>query len=150
MSSLPKRVVQATERSLPDSIRTRYAAKFGVLLLGVVLVLALGGTAIHLQTQSLVEGQTEEQIRGVAESEASSVSDWAATKQSTASFLADSVSDRSGSTSAADHQRWLEQKLIGLPGDVRSLHYVDADDGTVIASTDDDLNGASLTAVDQP
>jgi len=150
MSSLPKRIVEATERSLPDSIRKRYAAKFGVLLLGVVVVLALGGAAIHLETGSLVEGQTEEQIRGVAESEASSISDWAATKQSTTSFLADSVSDRSAATSAADHQRWLEQKLIRLPGDVRSLHYVDADDGTVIASTDDDLNGASLTAVDQP
>ncbi|WP_424003475.1 methyl-accepting chemotaxis protein [Haloarcula salina] len=150
MSSLPKRIITATERSLPAGIRKRYAAKFGVLLLGVVLVLAVGGAAIHLETESLVEAQTEEQIRGVAESEASAISDWAATKQSTASFLADSVSDRSESASAADHQRWLEQKLIGLPSDVRSLHYVDAADGTVIASTNDDMNGASLNTVEEP
>ncbi len=47
MSSLPSRLVQATERALPDVIRRRYAAKFGVLLLGVVVLLALGGAAIN-------------------------------------------------------------------------------------------------------
>ncbi|AJF26896.1 chemotaxis protein [Haloarcula sp. CBA1115] len=150
MSSLPSRLVQATERALPDVIRRRYAAKFGVLLLGVVVLLALGGAAINLETGALVESQTEDQIRGVAESQSSSVSTWVSNKQSTASFLAASIGDRSESTSDREHQRWLEQKLIGLPGDVRALHYVDAADGTVTASTDDELNGVALSNVDDP
>ncbi|MFB6223270.1 MAG: methyl-accepting chemotaxis protein [Haloarcula sp.] len=150
MSSLRGRIVEKTEQILPDTIRQRYAAKFGVLLLCVVLVLAAGGALIHLDTQSLVESQTEEQIRGVAESQASSVSQWTSTKQSTASFLADSVGDQPESTSDMAYQRWLEQKLIGLPGDVRALHYVNAADGTVIASTDDDLTGSSLSSVEAP
>ncbi|QGA82825.1 methyl-accepting chemotaxis protein [Halomicrobium sp. LC1Hm] len=149
MSWGSKRLVSSIERSLPDVIRRRYAAKFGVLLLGVVLVLAAGGGLVILETESLVESQTEDQIRGVAESQAASISEWSSTKQSTASFLADSLSDRSGA-SAADNQRWLEQKLIGLPGDVRSLHYVDAAEGSVVASTDDGLQGTSLTAVEAP
>ena len=149
MSWGSKRLVSSIERSLPDVIRRRYAAKFGVLLLGVVLVLAAGGGLVILETESLVESQTEDQIRGVAESQAASISEWSSTKQSTASFLADSLSDRSGA-SAADNQRWLEQKLIGLPGDVRSLHYVDAAEGSVVASTDDGLQGTSLAAVEAP
>ncbi|MBO4246256.1 methyl-accepting chemotaxis protein [Halomicrobium sp. IBSBa] len=149
MSWGSKRLVSSIERSLPDVIRRRYAAKFGVLLLGVVLVLAAGGGLVILETESLVESQTEDQIRGVAESQAASISEWSSTKQSTASFLADSLSDRSGE-SAADNQRWLEQKLIGLPGDVRSLHYVDAAEGSVVASTDDGLQGTSLSAVEAP
>jgi len=149
MSWGSKRLVSSIERSLPDVIRRRYAAKFGVLLLGVVLVLAAGGGLVILETESLVESQTEDQIRGVAESQAASISEWSSTKQSTASFLADSLSDRSGA-SAADNQRWLEQKLIGLPGDVRSLHYVDAAEGSVVASTDDGLQGTSLSAVEAP
>jgi len=149
MSGRWKRFVTAIERSLPTTVRRRYAAKFGVLLLGVVVVLGVGGGVVHLDTKSLVESQTEEQIRGVAESEATSISEWTSTKQSTTSFLADSLADRSIETTT-ENQRWLEQKLIGLPGDVHSLHYVDTADGTVLASTDDDLQGTSLSAVAAP
>ncbi|WP_135663384.1 methyl-accepting chemotaxis protein [Halorhabdus rudnickae] len=148
MSSLRKRFVVAIESALPDVIRRRYAAKFGVLLLVVVAVLVVGGVVIHFQTGGLVESQTEEQIRGVADSQANSISKWAATKQSTTLFLADTISDRSESLSPSAHQRWLEGKLIGLPADVRALHYVTTAEGEVIASTDDDLTGASLASVE--
>jgi len=149
MSGAWKRFVTAIEQSLPDTVRRRYAAKFGVLLLGVVVILGAGGGIVHLDTKSLVESQTEEQIQGVAESEAVSISEWTSTKQSTTTFLADSLADRSGQN-ATENQRWLEQKLIGLPGDVHSLHYVDTESGTVLASTDDDLQGTALSAVDAP
>ncbi|QGN07269.1 methyl-accepting chemotaxis protein [Halorhabdus sp. CBA1104] len=148
MSSLRKRFVVAIESALPGVVRRRYAAKFGVLLLGVVAVLVVGGVAIHFQTGGLVEAQTEEQIRGVADSQASSIADWAATKQSTTSFLADSLADQSDSLSSSAHQRWLEGKLIGLPADIQALHYVTTADSEVIASTDDDLTGASLASVE--
>ncbi len=78
-------------------IRRRYAAKFGVVLLGVVVVLALGGASIHLDTGSLVESQTEEQIIGVAESQSSSVSSWVSTRVD-GDVPAASIGDRSEST----------------------------------------------------
>ncbi len=148
--SLRKRLTSGLERALPNAVRRRYVVKFNVVLLLVAIILAGGGIFIHFNTESLVQAQTQDQIRGNAESEAQSVSEWVSTKQSTTTFLADSVDERGANVSAQEHQRWLEQKLVGLPVDVQSLHYVDRDNGTVIASTTDDLRGQSLGAVQEP
>ncbi|WP_396610620.1 methyl-accepting chemotaxis protein [Haloferax sp. S1W] len=150
MSSPLKRVADALERVLPNVVRRRYAAKFGLALLLIVVVMGAAGAFIHFDTKSVVEQQTEEEIRGVAETEARAVADWTATKESTVSFLSEALAERPTNTSNADHERWLEQKLIELPGDVRSLHYVDADAGSVVASTNDGTSGASLDSIDAP
>jgi methyl-accepting chemotaxis protein len=143
-------VASGLERLLPDVIRRRYAAKFGVVLLVIILVMSGVGAFIHFDTKGVVEQQTREEIRGIAESEADAVADWTASKESTVAFLASSLSDRPESTSAGAHERWLEQKLIELPNDVRSLHYVDAESGSVVASTTDGASGASLDGLDAP
>ncbi|UVE51677.1 methyl-accepting chemotaxis protein [Haloferax larsenii] len=148
MSSPLKQLADAFERLLPNVIRRRYAAKFGLALLAIIIVMGAAGAFIHFDTKSVVETQTEEEIRGIAKSEARSVADWTATKQSTVSFLSSSLAERPANTSAAEHERWLEQKLIELPSDVRSLHYVDADTMSVVASTTDGTSGTSLDAVD--
>jgi methyl-accepting chemotaxis protein len=147
MSSILSRLTERIERLLPNAIRRRYAAKFGVALLLVVIVIGLAGAYIHLDTGSAVESQTEDQIRGVAESEASAVAEWTANKKATTSFLAGSLRDRAADGS---DQRWIEQKLIELPSDVRSLYYVDRGNGTVVASTSDSATGQPLSAVDAP
>ncbi|KTG15871.1 methyl-accepting chemotaxis protein, partial [Haloferax profundi] len=150
MSSPLSRLLGSLERLLPNVIRRRYAAKFGVALLAIVLVMSAVGVFIHFDTKAAVESTTEEEIRGIAEAEARSVADWTASKQSSATFLAESLGERPLTTSAAAHERWLEQKLIELPGDVRSLHYVDADSQSVVASTTDGASGQSLDDIDAP
>ncbi len=144
------RLTSLLERALPNVIRRRYAAKFGVVLLLIALVMGGAGAYIHFDTKSVVESQTESQIRGAAATEAKSVSDWVTSKESTVSFLAESLADQPAGTPAADHQRWLEGKLIQLSGDVRSLHYVDADTGAVVASTTDSATGQSLDSLSAP
>ncbi|WP_430639226.1 methyl-accepting chemotaxis protein [Haloferax volcanii] len=144
------RLTSLLERALPNVIRRRYAAKFGVVLLLIAVVMGGAGAYIHFDTKSVVESQTESQIRGAASTEAKSVSDWVTSKESTVSFLAESLADQPAGTSAADHQRWLEGKLIQLSGDVRSLHYVDADTGAVVASTTDSATGQSLDSLSAP
>ncbi|WP_411965430.1 methyl-accepting chemotaxis protein [Haloferax sp. YSMS24] len=150
MSSPLSSVRAALGRLVPDVIRRRYAAKFAVVLLAIALVMVAAGAFIHFDTKSLVETQTQEEIRGIAESQAKSVADWTAAKESSVAFLAEALGERPLTTSAADHERWLEQKLIELPGDVRSLHYVDADAGFVVASTTDGMTGKSLDSLDAP
>ena len=150
MSSPLSALVASVERLLPNAIRRRYAAKFAIVLLAVVLVMVAAGAFIHFDTKSLVETQTQEEIRGIAESQAKSVADWTAAKESSVTFLAESLGERPLTTPASDHERWLEQKLIELPGDVRSLHYVDADSGYVVASTTDGTTGKSLDSLDAP
>ncbi|ELZ91982.1 MCP domain-containing signal transducer [Haloferax mucosum ATCC BAA-1512] len=143
-------LTSAMERLLPNVIRRRYAAKFGLVLLLIVVIMSGAGAYIHFDTKDVVDSQTKSQIRGAAETEARSVADWVVSRESTSSFLAESISEKPDETNASEHQRWLEQKLIGLPGDVRSLHYVDVDSGTVVASTTDNMNGQSLSSVETP
>lgn len=150
MSSLFSKIAGTIEQALPDVIRRRYSAKFGVALLLVILMLVTAGVFIHLNTKSLVQSQTEAQIQGVAESEAQSVADWVATRRSTTSFLAGSIQDRGSGQQKPDAQRWLEQKLIELPGDTHSLHYIDRESGQITASTADDLDGRSFSDIEKP
>ncbi|SFF88157.1 methyl-accepting chemotaxis protein [Halopelagius inordinatus] len=144
------RALGSVERLLPNVIRRRYAAKFGLVLLIIVVLIAAAGAFIHLDTKSLVERQTESQIRGVADTEARAVGEWVSKKRSTASLLAGSLSERAANASTAERERWLEQKLIEMPSDVRAIHYVDATTGTVAASTTDSLGGTGLSGHDAP
>ncbi|MFC7204562.1 methyl-accepting chemotaxis protein [Haloferax namakaokahaiae] len=142
--------VELLERALPNVVRRSYAAKFGLALLAIILVMSAAGAFIHFDTKSLVESQTEAEIRGIAESQSQSVAEWAEAKQSTATFLAETLADRPATTTPAEHEQWLEQKLIDLPSDVRSLHYVNVGAGRVEASTIDGYGGTSLDSVTAP
>ncbi|RDI71388.1 methyl-accepting chemotaxis protein [Halopelagius longus] len=144
------RLLGTFERLLPNVIRRRYAAKFGLVLLVIVVLIAAAGTFIHLDTKASVEQQTESQIRGVADTEARAVAEWVSKKRSTASLLAGSLSERGANTTDAENERWLEQKLIEMPSDVRAIHYVNADTGNVAASTTDSLGGTGLSGHDAP
>ncbi|WP_363465325.1 methyl-accepting chemotaxis protein [Halogeometricum borinquense] len=150
MKSPLKRLASSLEQLLPNVIRRRYAAKFGLVLLAIILVMSAVGAFIHFDTKGVVEQQTKEEIRGIAESQARSVAEWTTSKESSASFLAASLADRPANTTSTDHERWLEQKLIELPNDVRSLHYVNADTGTVVASTTDGVGGQSINSLSAP
>jgi len=136
------------ERVLPAKVRGSYAAKFNILLLAVVLVVAAAGGFIHLQTQTSVGADTEEKVSGIAEQEAATLHEWASQKEATARFLA---SDFGGdSVWASDVEPELERQLATLQDSVLAIHVVSTGTNSVVASTDDARTGESLSSGDVP
>jgi methyl-accepting chemotaxis protein len=138
--------VRWLERRLPSRIRGSYAAKFNVVLLVVVVLVGAIGAFIHFDTRGLVQEDTRADITGIAHEEANAVRGWVNKKKSTTQFIASSV-DGEDATAVGTG---LERKLVQLPADVRSIHYLDSASGTVIASTDDEAVGSTITASETP
>jgi methyl-accepting chemotaxis protein len=134
------------ERRLPNRIRGSYAAKFNVVLLLVVVLVGSIGAFIHFDTRGLVQEDTRADITGIAHEEADSVRDWLSKKKSTTAFVASSVASEDSSAVGTN----LERKLVQLPDDVRSIHYIDSTSQTVVASTDDAAVGSTITASQAP
>jgi len=134
------------ERRLPSAVRRSYAAKFNLVLVLVIVLVGAIGVFIHFDTQGLVRDDTESEITGIAEEEAASVQNWVNNKKSTTTFIASSITP--GDTVAIQDN--IERNLVELPGDVQSIHYLDATSGTVVASTDDEEIGATITGDQTP
>ncbi|WP_458188753.1 HAMP domain-containing protein [Haladaptatus sp. NG-WS-4] len=142
-----KTLVTRVERLLPTRIRRSYAAKFGVILFSILILIAAIGFYIHFDTKGLVQGETRSEINNAAKDEAEALHGWLTKKQSTTRFLAESLSEN---RSDAQRQALVERKLITLPNDVQAIHYVDRRSGTVLASTTDELVGTTPKATDAP
>jgi len=136
------------ERVMPARLRRSYAAKFNTLLLVVVVVVAAAGGFIHLQTQQTVGEDTESEVTGIAEQQAASLHDWVSQKQATTRFLASGFGGDSVWASEVEPQ--LERELTALPRSVMAIHVVSTGTNSVVASTDDDRSGTSLSEGDVP
>ena len=135
------------EGVLPDVVRRSYAVKFMLTLLVVVALIGAVGVYIHFDTQDRVATDTQEEITGIAQEEASSLEAWVASRKSSTNFLAASLSDLRADS---ELETTLERRLVQLPGDVNRLHIVDTGRGEVVASTDSAYSGADLSTVDAP
>ncbi|WP_134669387.1 methyl-accepting chemotaxis protein [Halorussus marinus] len=135
-SGLRERLGRASgwlERRLPSAIRRSYAAKFNLVLVLVIVLVGAIGVFTHFDTQGLVRDDTEAEITGIAQREATAIQNWVNNRKTTASFIATSIT--AGDT--AKIQANLERKLVEVPADVESIHYIGRNRGTIMASTDD-------------
>ncbi|WP_135851041.1 methyl-accepting chemotaxis protein [Halorussus salinus] len=128
------------ESRLPRRIRRSYAAKFGAVLVGVVLLMLVVGLYVQIQAGDIVREDTRAQISGAATDEAEALQKWVTKQRSTTRFLAEAVSR---DMTTAERRALLEQKLIDLPSEVQAIHYVDTETGEILASTDDDAIGTT-------
>ncbi len=141
-SSVRDRVSARLARFVPSRIRGSYAAKFGTVLLAILVLIAGVGTFIHFDTKELVERKTNEELQSAANIEAEALHEWVDQKRSTTRFLSSSLD---GNESNAERQAFLERQLINMPNDVQAIHYVDRQSGIVLASTSDSMVGGAPT-----
>lgn len=133
---------------IPNLIRRNYALKFGIALLALglsVAVIGYGGTI-------LVEGDTEERLTtdagNAAAQEAEKFETWNEKNQLTTETVSRSAPVASGDTDAiADH---LSQRILELPIGAQEIHYVDVEDGEIVASSNEEIIGQSLEDADGP
>ncbi|SER16080.1 methyl-accepting chemotaxis protein [Natrinema salaciae] len=134
--------------AVPAPIRRNYALKFGIalLVLGVsVGIIGYGGTVL---IQDDIEQRVTEDSGTVAAQEAEKLETWNEKNQLTATMLSRSGPVTSGNEAVIDD--YLSQRVLELPIGSQAIHYVDVEEGRIVASSADDATGRSLAGVDEP
>ena len=128
------------EGLLPARIRRSYAAKFGAVLVGVLVLMLVVGAYVQLQSGDIVREDTRAQISGTADGEAEALQKWVTKQRSTTRFLADAAGRN---MSATERQALVEREFIDLPSEAQAIHYVDTESGEILASTTDSSVGTT-------
>ncbi|ELZ22054.1 methyl-accepting chemotaxis protein [Natrinema limicola] len=128
-------------RLVPAAIRRRYAVKFGIALLILILSVGLVGYAATAEITNQMEDQVETDHSSATEQEAQSLQMWNSQNEHTVEMIARS------NVVASDDPAAIEQQFLDweehLDNDAFDISYVDLNDGTVTASTTDAFRGAS-------
>jgi methyl-accepting chemotaxis protein len=140
MADDSSRVTRALAAVAPDFVRRRYAAKFAIAFLAVVLVIAATGAVAFQQTSATVERQTEGQLQEVNRLKGVEISTWVSQMRTYSRSI--SRGEPLQSDRRAAPYILLQDQL--LPEDVVSMHFVNRSRDEVVASTELPLEGRSL------
>jgi len=127
---------------LPSRVRESYLLKFalaGVLLVGVV---AGFGYVVHEDVERILTTQTEAELATTAERRAATFHQWLTERQRATRMVSEFREVRSENQVVI--RRKLQLELRRQPASVTAFHYVDLDDGDIVASTDSALEGRSI------
>ena len=139
---------RVAEALLPDVVARRYALKFNLSFLIVILVIASVGGYGYVQAQDSVERNAEGQLESAAGMQADSLSEWVTSISSQTRVMADDPALRADDPDEAD--AYLRGTYRDRSTDIRYLHYVDPEAETVVASTSSDIDGQSFEDIDEP
>ncbi|GAA0208269.1 methyl-accepting chemotaxis protein [Halobaculum roseum] len=129
-------------RLVPDVIRRGIVRKFATVLF--VLILATGGVGAYAVSSTTADLQenVRNDLTTVTTSEADGLSEWMSQRSTAVRMISEYQDVREGNT--AKLRPVFTTELRALPNDVHAIHYVDTEEGTVLASSDPDLEDASL------
>jgi len=140
------RFAGALDRLAPEFVRRRFAAKFAVAFLTVLLVVAGAGAFAFQETSAAVERQTTGQLAETGQLEGDAIGSWVEQQRTHTRSVSQGEPLRSDRRAAA--YILLQDQL--LPEDVVSIHLVNDTRGEVVASTELPLEGRSLSELEAP
>ena len=121
-------------RVAPDAVARSYLAKFLVALVVVVLAIGAVGAVTYAETTDQLEASAQSDYTAVAELSATEAGGWTSDRRGTVAGAADNdIYSEDPAAVAA----YLSSHLSRASDGVRAFHYIDPDDGAVIASTDE-------------
>ncbi|QZX98517.1 methyl-accepting chemotaxis protein [Halobaculum rubrum] len=129
-------------RLVPDVIRRGIVRKFATVLF--VLILATGGVGAYAVSSTTADLQenVRNDLTTVTASQADGLSEWLSERSTAVRMISEYQDVREGNTAAL--RPVFTTELRALPNDVHSIHYVDTEEETVLASSDSEIEGASL------
>ena len=121
-------------RVAPDAVARSYLAKFLVALVVVVLAIGAVGAVTYAETTEQLESSARSDYTAVAELSATEAGSWTADRGGTVAEAADNdiYSEDSAAVAA-----YLSSHLSRASDGVLAFHYIDPEDGAVLASTDE-------------
>ena len=121
-------------RVTPGALARSYLAKFLVALVVVVIAIGAVGAVTYAETTDQLESNAQADYTAVAELSATEAGGWTSDRRATAAAVADNdVYSENPDAVAA----YLSSHLSRASDGVLAFHYVDPDDGSVIASSDE-------------
>ena len=140
---------------VPDFVRRRYAVKFALGFLAVVIVVAAVGAWGYVQTQELTRADAEEELTSTAELQADALDEWVVGMRAQTRLIAShpELQDRSNVNTEVDAflQRAKNGETISrLTGDVVNIHYVNARTYGIEHSTSMEYRGESASDLGVP
>ena len=125
------------------AVARSYLAKFAVAIVVVVLAIGAVGAVTYAETTDQLESNAREDYTAVAELSAMEVDGWAADRRATARNVAN---DRAFSRAPDRVETYLASQLSRSADGVAAFHFVDRDEGAVLATTDGADGGETVTS----
>jgi len=145
-------VEDAIKTVVPSFVRRRYAVKFVVSILFVILVISSVGVVGYTQALDSVRTDAEQSLRSDANLQANYINTWVGARKSNTLSLSKSDTVEQGEPSRIN--LFLDQRItnLGSRRSVVAVHALDirGDDRRIIASTQNTLEGTRLTELDTP
>jgi methyl-accepting chemotaxis protein len=127
-------------------IRKRYARKFAIFGLVIILFVIGIGVVTQGQVSERLSDEKVETVQTNAELEAQSFGAWLAGEKRQVRTLSNHRQLQSENPDAI--REGLESELEEMSSEVEALHYVDKDERTITVSTADSLEGTSLDSAE--
>jgi len=131
------------EALLPDVVRSTYTRKLTLASLVVVLLVAGIGVTTQLSVSDRVTDQQLDTVQTNAELEAKALGQWLDGQKDQVRFL--SSHQNLDASDVPRTRTTLDTQLGELSSSAASLHYVEYDSRTIVASTNRSLEGEPLT-----
>jgi PAS domain S-box-containing protein len=125
----------------PELLRAHYSRKFFVAFFFVVVAIGAVGGANFFLIQETVSDQARDDLRSQANSRALLQSQWVNEMESQSQLISGTVSPNTLS---------LRDTRERSSSDVVAIHYVDANEREVAASTEQEMSGLALDAIEAP
>ncbi|RQG86098.1 HAMP domain-containing protein, partial [Natrarchaeobius halalkaliphilus] len=121
-------------RILPDRIRGSYVAKFGLVILTVLVVTAGVAGFFYVDISDRITEETQNEMQVTAEFEADDVGTQIENYEATVTMLASNERFVDGSPN--EIQTGLTTEIMWMTGDVEALHYIDYESDTIEYSSE--------------
>ena len=146
-SGMPPFYRRVYRRLTPRFVRRRLALKFLVALCLVVVLIGAIGAVTYVQIQGTIQEDATTTLETTADLRAQSVGEWVEGKRSQTTLIRSRLPAEGDTTELV---AYLENAKANGSAAIHSLHYVDLETNTVLASTEDGYTGQPLTDVGQP
>ncbi|WP_336329529.1 methyl-accepting chemotaxis protein [Haloarcula sp. CGMCC 1.2071] len=135
-------------RFVPDAIRKRFVRKFLAAVLVAVLVAGGIGAAFYVDTTRTLDRRVESQVVSTAELQADGLDNWVDGFRRQTRTLSSVKEFQNGQPGVIKDYLLLESS--DLTSEFVAVHYVQASDGTVEASTANGIRGQTLAELGVP
>jgi len=133
---------------VPEFIRRRYLAKFVIAILSVVLVIAAVGAISYVEIDETVRADANAQLETTAEMQAEQISSWVESLTVQTRTASASPVLRNGDPQEIQGHLVEEQARMGV--NVRAIHYIEADTGNIVTSTNPVYRDRALDSLEEP
>ncbi len=138
-------MVGSRQSLLPDIIERSYAARLGVALTFTIVVMVVFGGIISMQAAATLEDDVKAEVVGNTEAQSESLESWILQLERSAGMTASDAVVGSDDSAAVQERLDSLAERDQLPEHVVGAHYIDTDELTIEASSDETVSpGESL------